>query len=74
MAHHNIRSMHVMSDFSTYVTPEELARRYGIGVSTIYGWKLRGIGPRWLKLGGALRYRSEDVAAWEEQNSRPAAP
>ena len=52
-------------------TPQELAERYKIGLGTIYAWKLRGIGPRWVKIGGALRYWRADVDAWEEQNTRP---
>lgn len=49
--------------------PEDVARRYGIEVNTLYQWKYRGEGPKAIKLGGRLRYRSEDVEQWLEEQA-----
>lgn len=36
----------------------------GIPVSTIRGWRLAGIGPPYVRLGGHVRYRRPDVERW----------
>jgi predicted DNA-binding transcriptional regulator AlpA len=47
----------------------EVARITGLSVASVRRWRLLRQGPRFLKLGSAVRYRNEDVAAW--LNSRP---
>lgn len=41
-----------------------------LGISTTWLEQLRcaGRGPKWVKLGRAVRYRPEDLAAWLEEN------
>lgn len=36
----------------------------GVPVSTIYQWRVRGEGPRAMRLGRHLRYEPESVAVW----------
>lgn len=43
---------------------DEVAEILGVPVATVYAWRLRGTGPRALKVGRYLRYREQDVAAW----------
>ncbi|NGO67139.1 helix-turn-helix transcriptional regulator [Streptomyces boncukensis] len=54
-------------------TPAELAGRLGVSVGTLANWRWRGEGPRYVKLGSGrssrVRYRSEDVAAWEARHA-----
>jgi len=50
------------------MSPEELARREGVPVQTVYGWNKTRTGPRFMKIGRHVRYRVADVIAWE--NSR----
>lgn len=45
-------------------TPEDLAKYTGTTVKTVYDWKLRGVGPKVLKIGRHLRYRRSDVEEW----------
>ena len=50
----------------TFLTVRQLAERYGVARRTVYWWNEQGSGPRWLKIGGELRYRLSDVLAYEE--------
>lgn len=38
--------------------------------NTIEGWRIKGIGPRYIKIGRLVRYRIEDVNAWLESQER----
>jgi predicted DNA-binding transcriptional regulator AlpA len=51
------------------LTERDVARVTGMSVASVRRWRLRREGPRYLKLGAAVRYRPEDVAAWLD--SRP---
>lgn len=46
---------------------EALARRWRMSPRTLESWRRRGIGPRFFRIGGrAVRYRVEDVEAYED--------
>ncbi|MEU8855714.1 MULTISPECIES: helix-turn-helix transcriptional regulator [Streptomyces] len=47
-----------------WVSVEDLADELQIPKSTIYGWKNRGQGPAWIRVGKHLRARRVDVEAW----------
>jgi predicted DNA-binding transcriptional regulator AlpA len=42
----------------------DVARITGLSVASVRRWRLLRQGPRYLKIGSAVRYRSEDVKAW----------
>jgi excisionase family DNA binding protein len=46
------------------LTDLEAAARLGVSPFTLRAWRYRGVGPRFLKLGRAVRYRPEDVDAY----------
>lgn len=46
------------------MTLEELSQVLAVPVRTIRKWRERGVGPRAYRVGGALRYAVDDVAAW----------
>jgi hypothetical protein len=50
-----------------YLTPADLVERWrgGVSLSTLAGWRCRGGGPAFVKLGRACRYRLTDVEAFE---------
>lgn len=53
----------------------ELARRWSISPRTLERWRYLNQGPAFLKLGGRILYRLEDVEAFEAAQARhPAAP
>ncbi|WP_328620689.1 helix-turn-helix domain-containing protein [Streptomyces sp. NBC_00354] len=61
----------------TWVTVDDLADELQIPKSTIYGWKCRGLGPTWTRVGKHLRARRVHVDAWLDSlnadNSEAAA-
>ena len=57
----------------------DLARRWRLSPRTLERWRWHGIGPRYLKIGGRVVYRLEDVQAYEAAQTRqstgvPSAP
>jgi len=54
----------------TFLTEAEVAERLAISPRTLQTWRYKGGGPRYLKVGSAVRYRPEDVAAWLERQTR----
>lgn len=53
-----------------YLSTRELSRRWKISANTLRNWRFKGIGPRYFKPGsGAVRYRIEDVYAWERSHT-----
>ena len=58
----------------TRLNQVELARRWGLSHRTLERWRWRGEGPAFMKLGGRVVYRLEDVLAYERDRLRGAAP
>jgi Helix-turn-helix domain len=44
---------------------KQLAERWNISAKTLERWRWAGDGPRFIKIGGLVRYRLEDVEAFE---------
>jgi predicted DNA-binding transcriptional regulator AlpA len=47
----------------------QVAQLVALSVASVRRWRLLRQGPRYLKIGSAVRYRPEDIGAWIE--SRP---
>ena len=46
----------------------------GLAKGTLQNWRYAGKGPRFVKLGGTVRYRASDLEDWLDENTRePAA-
>jgi hypothetical protein len=43
----------------------ELSRRWNVSERTLERWRWLRQGPKYLKIGGAVRYRIEDVESYE---------
>jgi predicted site-specific integrase-resolvase len=61
----------------------ELSRRWRLSPRTLERWRFQGTGPQYLKVGGRVIYRLEDVETYEAGQlqaagaakvSRPTAP
>lgn len=48
------------------LSPQDLADRHQVGIRTVYQWNHKGTGPKRIRVGKHVRYRLEDVLAWEE--------
>jgi predicted DNA-binding transcriptional regulator AlpA len=53
----------------TLLNEHDVARITGLSVASVRRWRLLRRGPKYLKIGAAVRYRPEDVSVW--LNSRP---
>jgi predicted DNA-binding transcriptional regulator AlpA len=49
---------------------QDVASITGMSVASVRRWRLYRCGPRYVKLGSAVRYRVEDIKKWIE--TRPA--
>jgi hypothetical protein len=47
-----------------------LSERWSLSPRTLERWRWTGKGPRFLKLGGRVLYRLEDIEAWESARLR----
>jgi predicted DNA-binding transcriptional regulator AlpA len=46
------------------LSPDQLAAELDVSPRTLPGWRLRGLGPPYVKVGALVRYRRSDVDAW----------
>jgi predicted DNA-binding transcriptional regulator AlpA len=60
--------MHNIDD--TLLNEHDVARATCLSVATVRRWRLLRQGPKYIKIGAAVRYKPEDLSAWLE--SRPA--
>jgi predicted site-specific integrase-resolvase len=45
---------------STLMPPNRAAERLSVSPRTLQSWRSKGVGPRWVRVGGVIRY-SEDA-------------
>jgi hypothetical protein len=53
-----------------HISQHKLAKRWDLSPRTLERWRWTGQGPRFLKIGGRVAYRLEDVEAWEAERLR----
>jgi predicted DNA-binding transcriptional regulator AlpA len=58
------------STLETLLNEHDVSRVVGLSVASIRRWRLLRQGPKYLKIGAAVRYKPEDLAVWLE--SRPS--
>ena len=51
-------------------TPEAAQYLGGLKPNTLEGWRIQGIGPRFIKVGRHVRYRITDLDAYLEAQTR----
>lgn len=52
---------------SKLLSIDDVADYLGIPKNTLYQWRTKGYGPTGRRIGKYVRYRSEDVDAWVDQ-------
>jgi hypothetical protein len=60
----NTAAERVSSVGKRYFSERELSIYAGLATRTLQSWRLRGQGPPWVKLCGAVRYSIEQFDAW----------
>jgi len=62
--------MAALNTLESLLKEHDVARLTGLSVASVRRWRLlRQGGPKYIKIGAAVRYRPEDISAWLE--SRP---
>lgn len=56
----------VSSILETLLNEHEVARITGLSVASVRRWRLLRQGPKYLKIGAAVRYKPGDVTSWIE--------
>jgi len=59
---------------TTHLSQTDLANRWRMSPRTLERWRFTGEGPQFVKLGGRVVYRLEDIEAFELQQIRQATP
>jgi predicted DNA-binding transcriptional regulator AlpA len=62
--------MATANTIETLLNEHDVARITGLSVASVRRWRLLRQGPKYLKIGAAVRYKPEDISVWLE--SRPA--
>lgn len=57
-----------------HLSQTELAARWTISPRTLERWRFTGEGPQFIKIGGRVAYRLEDIEAYEADRTRQATP
>jgi predicted DNA-binding transcriptional regulator AlpA len=52
------------------LTERQAAEFLTIRVKTLQAWRVRGRGPKFIKLGGSVRYRREDLEQFLDEHTR----
>lgn len=48
-----------------FLTPVDIAERYGVPIATVYQWRTKNYGPAGIRIGRHVRYKLADVERWE---------
>lgn len=62
--------MAMLNTLEKLLNEQDVARLTGLSVASVRRWRLLQRGPKYLKIGAAVRYRAEDISAWLE--TRPS--
>ena len=65
-----MESANKTSVIEALLNEHDVARITDLSVASVRRWRLLRQGPKYIKIGSAVRYRIEDVRAWLD--SRPA--
>jgi len=59
-----------MANQQTFLDSDQAAQYIGLKRTTLEAWRCRGGGPKFAKLGRAVRYRKADLDDWIESRIR----
>jgi predicted site-specific integrase-resolvase len=55
-----------MTESTKHLDQVELSRRLGVACRTLERWRWQGVGPKFIKVGGRVKYRLVDVEEYEQ--------
>jgi len=58
------RVSHELAATAGLLCTKEAARLLGLHHNTLCKWRIRGVGPRFIKAGNTVRYRRSDIEEW----------
>lgn len=58
------------NEIEAFLNEHDVARITGLSVASVRRWRLLRQGPKYIKIGSAVRYKPGDIWAWLE--SRPS--
>ena len=56
--------MSTQNTLEQLLNEHDVARITGLSVASVRRWRLLQQGPKYLKIGSAVRYRTEDISGW----------
>ena len=51
-----------------HINPRQLSRRWGVQPKTLQNWRSCSAGPAYIKIGGRVLYRLEDIEQYEKDH------
>lgn len=57
-----------------YMNTTQAAEYLGLKYGTLAGWRFHGVGPKYVKMGGAIRYKIEDLDDFAAKNMPALTP
>ncbi len=57
-------------DLRPLLTTTDLAKRWSMTKESLENWRVKKIGPAYLKIGSKVLYKPEVIEAWEAKNSK----
>lgn len=61
---------HQVAFVQVYLTEQQLAARWAISIKTLQGWRLKGEGVKFCRLGRSIRYKITEIEAYEASQER----
>ena len=59
---------------TTLLNEYDVARVTGLSVASVRRWRFLKQGPRYMKIGSAVRYNADDISAWLQSRPRGGEP
>jgi predicted DNA-binding transcriptional regulator AlpA len=56
--------MATANTLETLLNERDVARITGLSVASVRRWRLLRQGPKYIKIGASVRYKSEDLSTW----------
>ena len=61
----------MMNSYSPFalLNEEQAAELLALSIRTLQAWRLRGVGPRYVRAGRAIRYQQSELVEWISANT-----